>query len=201
MASPLLTAPSMNPCQSARCSPPNTMRPCDSWRSGRHRSGGCVQSDDRAHAGTATGAPAPMDAGERSGRGSRSLADALPRAAMPTFALALLAALLLAPGLARAQEPSFSGLGDLSGGSSFTSFARGVSADGTVVVGRSISVNGFEAFRWTQTDGMVGLGDLPSGGFSRREWRLGRRVGRCGHWQGKWRSVPLDSGGRYGWPR
>ena len=39
--------------------------------------------------------------------------------------------------------------------------ANGISFDGEVIVGQS---NG-EAFRWTQSTGMVGLGDLPGGDF------------------------------------
>jgi probable HAF family extracellular repeat protein len=39
-----------------------------------------------------------------------------------------------------------------------------VSADGSVVVGSSVSF-GQEAFRWTEATGMVGLADLPGGGF------------------------------------
>jgi probable HAF family extracellular repeat protein len=66
------------------------------------------------------------------------------------------------PGLLRAQE--LTSLGDLPGGS-FESFGRAVSADGSVVVGDSVSTDGQEAFRWTSTGGMVGLGDLPGGGF------------------------------------
>ena len=42
---------------------------------------------------------------------------------------------------------SFQGLGDLPGGS-FYSTAYGVSADGSVVVGLSGSASGPEAFRW-----------------------------------------------------
>jgi uncharacterized membrane protein len=38
-----------------------------------------------------------------------------------------------------------------------------VSADGTVVVGGSRGVKGWESFRWTRTDGMVSIGDLPGG--------------------------------------
>jgi len=41
--------------------------------------------------------------------------------------------------------------------------ASGVSGDGSVVVGYSISGTGLEAFRWTQATGMVGLGNLPGG--------------------------------------
>ena len=43
--------------------------------------------------------------------------------------------------------------------------AFAVSADGSTVVGRGLSTPGFEAFRWTQAGGMVGLGDLPGGPF------------------------------------
>ena len=58
---------------------------------------------------------------------------------------------------------SFTPLGDLSGGN-FFSEAFGVSGDGSVVVGRSISSDQ-EAFRWTSGGGMVGLGDLSGGSF------------------------------------
>ena len=63
-----------------------------------------------------------------------------------------------------AQAASFSGLGDLPGGS-FSSNATAVSADGSVVVGSSRSSNGLEAFRW-EAGNMVGLGTLSSGFFS-----------------------------------
>jgi probable HAF family extracellular repeat protein len=56
-------------------------------------------------------------------------------------------------------------LGDLPGGS-YDSVARGVSANGGAVVGGSESSAGYEAFRWTETGGMVGLGDLAGGDFS-----------------------------------
>jgi probable HAF family extracellular repeat protein len=51
-------------------------------------------------------------------------------------------------------------LGDLPGGP-ISGFAWGVSADGSVIVGRSYSDAGPEAFRWTQGGGMVGLGIPP----------------------------------------
>jgi probable HAF family extracellular repeat protein len=57
------------------------------------------------------------------------------------------------------QAASFTGLGSLSGGS-FYSFAGGVSADGSTVVGGSQGANGVESFRWTQSSGMVGLGNF-----------------------------------------
>jgi probable HAF family extracellular repeat protein len=59
----------------------------------------------------------------------------------------------------------FQGLGDLPGGD-FHSSARSISANGSVVVGRSTSASGNEAFRWTSSGGMVGLGDLPGGYFA-----------------------------------
>lgn len=58
------------------------------------------------------------------------------------------------------------GLGYLNGG--LTSEAKGVSADGTVVVGfgNSSALQVVEAFRWTAAEGMRGLGSLPGGQFS-----------------------------------
>jgi len=55
-------------------------------------------------------------------------------------------------------ETGMVGLGVLSNGGS--SGARGVSADGSVVVGWSYTGRGGEAFRWTAGTGMVGLGHL-----------------------------------------
>jgi len=57
-----------------------------------------------------------------------------------------------------AAEPSFTGLGDLPGGS-YESNAWGVSGDGSVVVGHSVTTSGNEAFVWTLGGGMVGIGD------------------------------------------
>src|SRR5262245_39823194 len=48
-------------------------------------------------------------------------------------------------------------LGELPGGN-YCSTARGVSADGSVVVGYGMTNAGSEAFRWNSHDGMVGLG-------------------------------------------
>ena len=53
-------------------------------------------------------------------------------------------------------------LGDLPGGV-FDSFARKISANGLVVVGESQSATAWSAFRWTQSDGTVDLGNLPLG--------------------------------------
>jgi len=55
-------------------------------------------------------------------------------------------------------------MGDLSGGS-FYSVAYGVSANASVIVGKSESASGAEAFYWTPSGGMQGIGDLPGGGF------------------------------------
>jgi uncharacterized membrane protein len=72
---------------------------------------------------------------------------------------------------ARAQS-TFTPLGDLPGGS-FHSEAWGVSADGTTVVGHSLSTGagpcttsgseGFEAFVWKSATGIVGKCDIPGG--------------------------------------
>jgi probable HAF family extracellular repeat protein len=51
------------------------------------------------------------------------------------------------------------GLGYLPGGG-FSSYASGVSADGSVVVGGSDSASGYQAFRWTAGDGMRALWDV-----------------------------------------
>lgn len=76
--------------------------------------------------------------------------------------------MLAGPALATASF--FVSLKDLPGGY-VGSTAYGISADGRVVVGASYSdrSEGWqEAFRWTESEGMVGLGDLPGGGFSSR---------------------------------
>jgi len=57
------------------------------------------------------------------------------------------------------------GLGDLSGNLSWTD-ARGVSDDGTVVVGFLNGNSDTEAMRWTAATGMVGLGYLSGGNAS-----------------------------------
>jgi len=56
-------------------------------------------------------------------------------------------------------------LGDLPGGP-VRSYGWGVSGNGAVVVGQSMSTAGDEAFRWTASQGMTGLGDLPGGVFT-----------------------------------
>lgn len=52
---------------------------------------------------------------------------------------------------------SFQGLGDLPGGA-FSSGARGVSLDGSTVVGQARTDTRYEAFSWRADTGMVGLG-------------------------------------------
>jgi uncharacterized membrane protein len=50
----------------------------------------------------------------------------------------------------------------------FSSSASSVSNDGRVVVGNALSAGGLEAFRWTASTGIVGLGDDPAGAFGSR---------------------------------
>lgn len=82
-----------------------------------------------------------------------------PLAALGCVALVVLAS----PALAQ-NQPSFVGVGDLSGGG-VDSTALGVSDDGLTVVGGSESASGTEAYRWTESGGMVGLGSLGGGNF------------------------------------
>lgn len=70
----------------------------------------------------------------------------------------------------RWENGMMTGLGDLNA-IQCQSSSMGVSGDGSVVVGRGLSQDPntglirTEAFRWTATNGMVGLGDLPGGTF------------------------------------
>lgn len=77
------------------------------------------------------------------------------------FFLSVVPFALLSPS---AFGSDFQGIGDLPGGA-FYSRAFGVSADGSTVVGHSISSNGYEAFRW-RNGIMEPLGDLPGGEFN-----------------------------------
>src|SRR5262249_35766576 len=77
------------------------------------------------------------------------------RARMITWSVILMLAIATKQAFA-----DFIPLGDLAGGE-FSSFALGVSADGHVVVGQGSSNLGFEAFRWSQPDGMHSLGAVP----------------------------------------
>ncbi len=110
------------------------------------------------------------------------------RLCLPLVVVGVLATLILWASGVRAAE--FIPLGDLSGGE-YESSARGISADGTVVVGISSSDfdgkavdGGSEAFRWTAETGMVGLGDFPGGFFRSRAWAVSADgsvvVGRSG---------------------
>jgi uncharacterized membrane protein len=88
---------------------------------------------------------------------------------MPRVVLLLLTVFLLAaPVTGGGPTATFIPLGDLPGGG-FDSYAAAVSRDGTTVVGRSISAppmgfdQPYEAYRWTATTGMIGLGDLDGG--------------------------------------
>lgn len=96
------------------------------------------------------------------------LYQSLHQESKPSLSPALIALLVLGSvAIARPAHAqySFSGLGDLLGGS-FSSRANAVSADGSVIVGASNSSGGSEAFRWTQSGGMVGLGNMVAGGIS-----------------------------------
>ena len=87
---------------------------------------------------------------------------------------ALLAASSAAQDTSPSQSPartaSFQGLGDFPGGT-FESMALRLSADGSVIVGNGTTATGKQAFRWTQRDGMVSLGNLPDGGF-KQSWAV-----------------------------
>ena len=83
----------------------------------------------------------------------------------PSITWVTLAALAIA-GVHRSAA-TFTPMGDLEGGI-FSSQPRGVSNDGKVVVGFSRGTDGNEAFRWTQSTGMVGLGDFPEGSYDSR---------------------------------
>ena len=77
-----------------------------------------------------------------------------------------------------AADNTWTGLGYLPGNTTLSpfSFSTDISDDGSTIVGASSSPNaqsspnnfsiGSEAFRWTQSTGLVGLGDLPGGIFS-----------------------------------
>jgi len=72
-------------------------------------------------------------------------------------AVSLLATVLLsAPALG---QPSFNGIGDLPGGP-YQSFAEAISADGSTVVGQGRDADGSQAWRWTPSGGLEGLGHM-----------------------------------------
>jgi probable HAF family extracellular repeat protein len=84
---------------------------------------------------------------------------------MKKFALFAAGLMLVCGATCFGATPRFQGLGDLPGGS-FSSTATAISADGSVVVGYSYSGSGYQAFRWTSSGGMVGLGNLAGGSES-----------------------------------
>ncbi len=63
----------------------------------------------------------------------------------------------------RKQDGTYVNLGSLKPGGE--SEANGISGDGSVVVGSASGLSGTEAFRWTSSGGMGGLGDLSGGSF------------------------------------
>ncbi|MBN1844544.1 MAG: hypothetical protein JW810_02595 [Sedimentisphaerales bacterium] len=64
-----------------------------------------------------------------------------------------------------AKQMGFQGLGGLPSDQWLQGEAWGISADGSTVIGTTESAAGWEAFRWTASNGMQGLGDLPGGEF------------------------------------
>lgn len=87
----------------------------------------------------------------------RSGASALTRTTRTLPLIVLVVCLFGAPGTsAEGRTPGFRGLGDLPGGDYF-SRALGISGDGTVVVGKSITDFGVGSFRWTLEEGIVGV--------------------------------------------
>jgi len=82
---------------------------------------------------------------------------------LTSFSFSALSLFVVAP----AQSASFMGLGWLPNTS--VSYATGVSADGSVVVGNSEnSMYSGQAFRWTKVDGLVGLGSFDENIFGGR---------------------------------
>lgn len=81
------------------------------------------------------------------------------------FAPLLLAGIIAISASSAAHAAYFLPLGDLPGGE-FESSARGVSADGGVVVGIG-DIGAAHAFRWTSGGGLAGLGVLPGASTSR----------------------------------
>lgn len=84
----------------------------------------------------------------------------MPKTSLIRFPATFPALVCLATASAAEPAPVFVGLGDLPGGNR-RSLARGVSANGTFVVGSSASESTpNEAFRWSSISGMTALGDL-----------------------------------------
>ena len=66
-----------------------------------------------------------------------------------------------------AATPLFQGIGGLAGGAA-GSRIEAESGDGSTVVGASESCSGREAFKWTRSGGLAGLGNLLGGSESAR---------------------------------
>jgi probable HAF family extracellular repeat protein len=73
---------------------------------------------------------------------------------------------VLAASSTMAATATFQRLWDLSGGD-FSSLAFDVSNDGSVVVGYGTTASGQQAFRWTQSTGMVALGSFTNSSASK----------------------------------
>lgn len=63
-------------------------------------------------------------------------------------------------------QASFYAMGILPGGEQNGSFARGMSPDGSVVVGGSYSARGLQAVRWSINSGLTPLPDFADGKFA-----------------------------------
>jgi probable HAF family extracellular repeat protein len=97
------------------------------------------------------------------GGARRSVRHWVISAAKSLFLLVLPAALGLSGSSARATDIQYLGsLPDFP-----QTYVRGMSADGSAVVGTSETTDDSQAFRWTVSDGMRGLGYLPGVDFSR----------------------------------
>ena len=107
--------------------------------------------------------PSPAQPSRRAGQSLSlgSLGDSAHTHKMKTLTITLLLV-----GAVSIHAATFSGIGDLPGGT-FSSDAHAVSSDGSTVVGAGTSASGGEAFRWTLAGGMVSLGSLGGPGSSR----------------------------------
>ncbi|MDX2149082.1 MAG: GC-type dockerin domain-anchored protein [Planctomycetota bacterium] len=104
-------------------------------------------------------------------------------------------------------QASMLGLGDLAGGP-FSSVARGVSADGAIIVGESSDATGNRATRWTQATGLVALPDLSGGAVGATAQAVsadgavvvGRSIGADGAFAVAWRQGQVENLGALGTP-
>jgi probable HAF family extracellular repeat protein len=87
-------------------------------------------------------------------------------AAFRSFGARVLGSLALTAPVLAGTSAQFIPIGFLHPDGSGPVIAYGMSADGSVVVGQSNSTTGFQAFRWTDATGIVGLGAFDNpGGF------------------------------------